>query len=287
MPFHFESDTEIEGISATDIFTLNTALGATIEEQVVAALNKQRKQWDPDGQYSQYGFVRQTQCFPDVLLRKRTLGCNDDLPLMGIELKGWYLLSKEGEPSSRFRVTPSACAPADLLVVIPWVLKNVLSGRPKVFTPFVTQAAHAAQMRNYYWAHARATEDSRDVVPPAGAVNPYPRKRDKIADRALSDAGGNFGRFSRAGIMDDYLAAMLQERVCGIPAKAWLEYFKVFTDTASQTELPERINRLRRSFADVAATEPPESLSAFAEIVGIIEASLGVNERPGRNSRGA
>ena len=40
-------------------------------------------------------------------------------PLLGIELKGWYVLSKEGEPSGRYKVTPAACAPQDLLVIVP------------------------------------------------------------------------------------------------------------------------------------------------------------------------
>lgn len=42
LPSRFKTDTFIEGISATDIFTLNTALGATIENQVVATLNQMR-----------------------------------------------------------------------------------------------------------------------------------------------------------------------------------------------------------------------------------------------------
>lgn len=53
---------------ASDILTLNSALGATIEEQVVATLNTLRPVWDPDKQYQTYGFVRQPQTFPDVLL---------------------------------------------------------------------------------------------------------------------------------------------------------------------------------------------------------------------------
>jgi hypothetical protein len=36
LPLHFRTETVIEGISAVDIFTLNAALGATIENQVVA-----------------------------------------------------------------------------------------------------------------------------------------------------------------------------------------------------------------------------------------------------------
>ncbi len=42
LPAHFHSDTFIEGVDATDVFTLNSALGATIESQVVATLNALR-----------------------------------------------------------------------------------------------------------------------------------------------------------------------------------------------------------------------------------------------------
>ena len=70
VPSYFRTDTVIEGISATDIFTLNAALGATIENQVVATLNQMRELWDTEGKYRLYRFVRQSQTFPDVLLKR-------------------------------------------------------------------------------------------------------------------------------------------------------------------------------------------------------------------------
>jgi len=72
LPSYFRTETNIEGISATDIFTLNTALGATIENQVVQTLNQMRSVWDPDEHYALYSFVRQSQTFPDVLLKRST-----------------------------------------------------------------------------------------------------------------------------------------------------------------------------------------------------------------------
>lgn len=82
---YFRTETHISGIMATDLHTLNTVLGATIEGQVVRTLNLTRNTWDPDEKYALYSFVRQAQTFPDVLLRK-TSGSEI---LMGIELKGW------------------------------------------------------------------------------------------------------------------------------------------------------------------------------------------------------
>lgn len=250
LPFHFQTDTFIEGISATDIFTLNSALGATIEEQVVTTLNRLRTVWDPDGEYSTCGFTRQSQCFPDVLLRDSK--SPTDPPIMGIELKGWYLLSKEAEPSARFRVTPGACAPADLLVVCPWALQNVLSGSPKVFPPFITLANYAARMRNFHWQHVRNTKGDTAITSPP-KVSPYPAKGDVITDQPASDSGGNFGRFSRSGIMDDFLTSALQHPLCGIPARAWLDFFRIFTDTASAEEARRRIEQLRGKCSAQAA----------------------------------
>jgi hypothetical protein len=157
---HFRSSTVIEGMLASDIFTLNAALGATIEEQVVVTLNILRPVWDPEKQYQTYGFVRQPQTFPDVLLRRKTDGQEI---LMGIELKGWYLLAKEGEPSFRFTVSPLACHPWDLIVVVPWVLSTVLAGSPVVFPVFVDLARYTAERRNYYWQYERQTSLDRSL----------------------------------------------------------------------------------------------------------------------------
>jgi hypothetical protein len=150
LPLYFRSETVISGLSATDLFTLNTALGATIEENVVRTLNEMRSVWDPEGRYKLYGFTRQAQTFPDVMLKRYAGQTEHAEVVLGIELKGWYLLSKEEEPSFRFKVTSAACADQDLLVVVPWVLSSVISGTPRVFLPFVVPAKYAAEYRNYH-----------------------------------------------------------------------------------------------------------------------------------------
>jgi len=88
---------------------------------------------------------------------------------MGIELKGWYLLAKEGEPSFRFQVTPRACAIQDLVVVVPWELINVISGKPQVFAPYVENARYAAEYRNYHWQHVRTSDSDNRIKSP---INP-------------------------------------------------------------------------------------------------------------------
>jgi hypothetical protein len=271
LPAYFESETHIEGISATDIFTLNSALGATIEEQVVAALNRNRSAWDPDGSYCLYAFVRQPQTFPDVVLRRT--GEDADI-IMGVELKGWYILSKEGEPSFRYTVTPAACAPADLLVVVPWALKNVLSGPPRAFAPYVISARHAAKLRNYYWMHQRSARGDKGVIPPGGEVGPYPNKANRISDSPAYDGGGNFGRYARTGIMDAYLEAALALPLCGIPARAWLDFFKVFTESSAGQDVRERIEGIRQRIADAAIHEDRAEMDAFRRILEIIEGAI-------------
>lgn len=275
LPIHFDTETYIEGMSATDIFALNSALGATIEEQVVATLNRIRASWDPDDKYALYGFVRQPQTFPDVVLRRFSPKPSekDDI-ILGVELKGWYLLSKEGEPSFRYTATPKACADPDLLVCVPWALKNVLSGRPKVFKPYIESAKRAAQLRNFHWEHVRKTTKDRSISPPKGDIHPYPNKADEIHDKPAYDAGGNFGRYARTGIMDDYLEATLQTPLCGIPAGAWLGFFKLFTESSAEDDIRKRISGLRARLSEPQGGNPSPTDVQYLAILEIIEASL-------------
>jgi hypothetical protein len=226
LPSHFRTQTNIEGVLATDIFTLNAVLGAMIEEQVVTTLNELRPVWDPERKYQACSFVRQAQTFPDVLLRKRVNGTDI---LLGIELKGWYLLAKEAMPNFRFLASPSACNPWDLIVIVPWALSNVLAGSPVAYAPFIELAKFAAEQRNHYWRHERETKGN-PAISLATNVAPYPAKSDQISDKALDDTGGNFGRLARYGIMSAYVADMLQTELRGIPVRAWLEFLKRFAE---------------------------------------------------------
>jgi hypothetical protein len=231
LPNHFDSSTVIDGMLAPDIFTLHGALGATIEEEVVKTLNRIRSVWDPDKKYETYGFVRQPQTFPDVLLRKKTNG--HDI-LLGIELKGWYLINSEGMPNFRFVVNPGCCNPWDFLVVVPWVLSNVISGSPMVYDVFVEMAQYAAQQRNYYWQYGRTTADDATITV-AKDIKIYPLKKDKISDKAVYDPGSNFGRLARYGVMGEYVKKMMATSIRGISAEEWLRFFKTH---ARSTPIP-------------------------------------------------
>ncbi len=266
LPAHFHSDTFIEGVNATDVFTLNSALGATIENQVVETLNTIRSVWDPDNDYGTYLFVRQPQSFPDVVLKN--LSDETAKPIMGIELKGWYLLAKEAEPSLRFQQTSAACAEADVIMVVPWVLNSVISGRPRIYSPYIESAKYAADYRNWHWKQMRGEGDASEICVPSNA-EPYPRKADATNDQPQSDKGKNFGRIARTGLMDDYLAKMQLQPVCGIRAAYWLEFFKIFHQDATDEQIEKALERLRAKVDGI-----PESAQkrSFLDVLSVLEA---------------
>ncbi len=226
LPTYFASKLVIHEVLATDLHTFNSSLGATIEQQVVNELNALRNVWDPDKTYALYRFERQSQRFPDVVLRTSAPGM-DRTPLLGIELKGWYVLAREREPSFRYSVTPAVCSPFDLLVVFPWALDAVISGSPKLFAPYVVGARFAAEYKNWYWQWQRTAQDDNGIT--LSTVDHfYPTKDEAISDRPASDAGSNFGRYSRTGAMDEYRERLFQESLSGIPLDSWQKFLKRF-----------------------------------------------------------
>jgi hypothetical protein len=242
LPFYFESKTMIEGLDASDLFSLNSVLGGAIEVQAVSTLNRIRNVWDPNNQWTEYGFERFSQTFPDVrLVNRRDIAA---APVLGIELKGWYLLAKEKAPSYRYTATSDACSEYDLLVVVPWHLADVLSGAPVVRDPYVEQARYAAEMRNYYWQHQRGTATSTGIISPSG-VHPYPSPKTHTSDKPEKDSGGNFGRVARVhGLMDDFIASTLNTPISGIEARHWIDFFKVFTDASDPEQVEANMRRL-------------------------------------------
>ncbi|PVB10684.1 hypothetical protein [Mycobacteroides abscessus] len=254
LPVHFTSQTSIEGLEAGDLFSLNSMLGGSIEIQVVQTLNKLRAVWDPDEEWDEYQFVRSSQTFPDVRLvtENTSLIAQGEEVGLGVELKGWYLLSREGEPSFRYSVNRGACDIHDLLVVVPWHLKNILSGEPVVRAPFVESARYAADMRNYYWSGLRRQKDidKNDdkgeahyaVLSPPGGTAPYPAPKSKISDAAAQDKGRNFGRVARVeGLMDSYVHEQLTANVAGIQARYWVMFFGTYSEGAQRGELHDKI----------------------------------------------
>ncbi len=268
MPSYFSSPTNIEGLAATDLFVLNTVLGATIEVQVVETLNRMRDVWDPDDQWPLYGFERQAQTFPDVLLRRRTAAGGYEVAL-GVELKGWYILAKEGVPSFRYTVTPGACTDWDLLIVVPWRLSNVLSGVPRISAPGVWSARHAADMRNHWWRHVRKTSGDRAIRSPE-SVTPY-MPRDNTSDKPAYDGGGNFGRIARIGIMDDWVAETRRQPLAGIPAQDWIAFIRKYAEDSDPEEIWAKLQAdIRRQLAGGTAEAAEEATRALRRFVDLV-----------------
>lgn len=242
IPFHFTSPIVIEGIEATDLFSMNTLLGGAIETQTVTILNSLRAIWDPEGEWANYEFVRFPESFPDVrLVRSRRAS---ETPLIGIELKGWYLLSKERMPSFRFSASPMAASPWDLLVCFPWALSNVLSGKPALYEPFIENARYAAAMRNHYWL-TKGRDRSRNAIEHPRDAHPYPSPRSNFHDRPIYDGGGNFGRIARVkGLMGDWIAETLSTPMAGIGAGYWIRFFSLFSEARSDEEVRRELDRI-------------------------------------------
>lgn len=270
LPSQFASKLVISGVLATDLFAFNSSLGATIEEQVIASLNKLRSVWDPEQKYALYSFERQPQTFPDVVLRASAPDVEPQI-LMGIELKGWYALAKESEPSFRYKVTPAVCAPADLLVVVPWALSKVISGSPQVFVPYVISARQAAEYRNWYWEHAKGAKGDNSITLSTVATN-YPTKSDMISDRPASDSGGNFGRFARTKAMDSYIKELFDDKLAGIPLWAWQRFLSLFTESQTTSDVIRGLDALASGLSTATHNaEVQEQLrEKFREIGDII-----------------
>ncbi len=272
LPQSFKTSLVISDFRATDLFSLNTALGASIEDAVVNGLNGLRGIWDPDGELSSYRFERHPQTFPDVRLESYVPG---SVPvIMGIELKGWFALAKEGVPTFRYEITPNGCAPADLLVVYPWVLSDVIAGNPKLLSPFICEARYAAERRNYYWQRMRAERGGDGTIITAAHQAPYPaEKSDQCSDKARDDGGNNFGRVARSGVMKEFIEATIEQEASGIPIIAWISFFSQFGGSKT-IDLENASNAIAAGLAsheglDVAAKA--ELLAAFQRIVAVLQ----------------
>ena len=273
LPSFFEFNNNFSGVNATDLHALNTLLGASIEGQVVKALNLERTIWDPDDEWLGFVFERQSQVFPDVRLVRRDDDGGFEVGL-GVELKGWFLLAKEGVPSFRFTTTPAACAEHDLLVVRPGYLDNVLSGSPVAAQPFVVSARWAAEYRNYYWQHMRDTSDSTVIDSPPAAA-PYPSSDSRISDSPEYDRGGNFGRLARvSGLVDDFISAANNTEVLGIRMGDWRAFLKLHSDNANLDQVTAKLRKdLARKVTKQSRTDAEAISAAVVAISEVLKSA--------------
>lgn len=267
LPGEFEFEHTVGGVAATDLFSLNTFLGAGIELEVVRTLNALRPIWDPDSDWATYRFERSGQSFPDVRLVDQS--AKSDLPIaLGIELKGWWMLSKEGVPSLRYVVSADACAPHNLVCVVPWYLDSAVSGKPQVAEPWVESAKFAAEWRDYWWTDVRQAKSDTTLVHPVGA-KPYPTKADQVSVHPVSDGGNNFGRLPRSRpLMDDFIAKTMEVPILGITTEAWVDFLSLHKDGAAADEVvvAELQKRLTKRNKDIAPEQAEQILSRLDEL---------------------
>ena len=266
LPSHFDFETELRGIAAADIPSANTLLGAGIEDHIPKALNKLKAVWDPKGEYPDYFFIRQPQVFPDVLLRStKPDDANNEKVLFAIEVKGWYVLSREGVPSARVHVNKNWCFDADMLVVYPWALDSAVAGKAQLFPPFVVGMKKAARLRNQYWIkRAEGNEELAAIVEPSGTPHFHPKKGEAFNDVPKVDSG-NFGRIARTGVMDEFMERLFaEERIAGIPLGAWLDFLAAYEDEGDLQRVVRKVQDARRAASGVD-TPAPKAMVALAD----------------------
>ena len=145
------------------------------QEHIPVALNRNRQLWDPKGDYADCLFRRQPQTFPDVLFRRETGSGSETL--LGIEVKSWYVLAREAEPSFRFNVNREFCHHADLCAVYPWAFSSGVAGTPRLFRPLVIGARKAARLREESWIAKAQDEDWKVIHKPVGAPRFHPTQK--------------------------------------------------------------------------------------------------------------
>ena len=213
-------------------------------------------------------FVRKSQSFPDVRLTRQTLEGSETV--LGIELKGWYALSKERVPSFRYQIAVDACATMDLICVVPWYLDNAVSGEAKVLAPWVEQARYAAEWRDYWWEHVRDCKggaESRRVIQPE-SVSPYPSKADAAHAVPVSDSGGNFGRLPRAKpLMDSFIERVMKEEVLGIPLEDWVCFISMHTDSSDPEAITAKLaSKVKEEGLDLSEQKAAELLCVLRKL---------------------
>jgi len=239
-----------------------------IESQIVNILNRLRDNWDKGDRYFSYSFIRQSQTFPDILFVNSQ---KMDEIIFGIELKAWYVFSKESEPSFRFTVDPDACGRADLLVVTPWLLSDVVAGSPVLMYPYIELSQYAAEYRNYYWINSREGTGIRSpeiIRPPAEFRRPYPKSKVESSDKAEGDKGNNFGRIARAGLLDDFLAKIKSVDYLGIRVAHWMKFFRVMSENRSSLEIDSALDGILENIKkEMDRKDVPEHKMVLKQLV--------------------
>lgn len=95
-------------------------------------------------------------------------------------------------------------------------------------------------------------------------TTPYPSKGQKFNDEARKDQGKNFGRVARGGLMTDFIIALLQQPVSGIPAKYWQSFLRIFAEGVEGDVIERKLKKMRAEAEEAGLTA--DGLEAFDRI---------------------
>lgn len=104
--------------------------------------------------------------------------------------------------------------------------------------------------------------------------HPYPSKTDEILDKAEDDAGRNFGRIARTGLMDTFCEAAGERLLSGIPARYWRQFFKTFTETATADTTEAMLDRFAKDIGRTWDADHPDRENVI-EVLRQVARSLG------------
>ena len=139
-------------------------------------------------------------------------------------------------------------------------------------TPWVHPAREAAEYRNHRWTEIRVTTTDPGIVHPSRPVSPYPTKADEIADRPVSDRGGNFGRLARTGLMEDFLQTSRRASIAGMAAEHWISFFRIYSEPRDYAKidkwLERRLGRLSGGITEEEARRVVELLRELGGLLG-------------------
>jgi hypothetical protein len=269
LPSYFRMEGNMPNIPASDLHSANTLLGAAIEEHIPVALNLMRSTWDPESEYADCLFRRQPKTFPDVQFRRETTEGSETL--FGIEIKSWYILAKEAEPSFRLDANKEFCAPHDLVAIYPWAFSAAVSGTPRLFRPLVLGAKKAARLRNEFWIGKAKSEEWAEITSPEQTPVFYPTKSDRINDTAPRDTGNNFGRIARTGVWTTTIDRILREEaIAGIPLLAWQRFLAAFKEKTTLDETVRAIDALKAQLGLEDGDPAISAISSAAASLGVV-----------------
>src|SRR5262249_28797935 len=130
-------------------------------------------------------------------------------------------------------------------------------------------AKYAAEHRNFWWSNVREAQSNNKIIVPKN-IGPYPQKSDQISDEPAYDRGGNFGRFARTGIMDEYLQIASSQLLCGVRADHWRTFFKLFQDQKDESLIFDQILAMKGKITNLERISD-DRRHAVLEIIELLE----------------